>query len=147
MGLPSNSFLFGKLGPQHVGWPCLPLAGGRGVGGYAMCVHGSPLVPLPPSVPHWVISVLGQTAGSHLPDLTRAQEVRREAASALWRDLTGFPQPGDFLGFWRGKGRPQRQAGGDLRQASPELGSPTGNRSRNLPCFSVRCQEYHLKSN
>lgn len=45
-----------------------------------MCIHGSPLAPLPPSVPHWVISVLGQIAGSHLPDLAGAREVRKEVA-------------------------------------------------------------------
>lgn len=64
-----------------------------------------------------------------------------------WGDLTRFPQPGKLLTFWRSEEGPQRQAGGTLGQASPELGSPTGNCSGNLPCFSFHYEECHLKSN
>lgn len=51
----------------------------------------TPPGPLPPSVPHRVLSALSQTAGSRLPEPARAQEVKREAALCpVGRGLTGI---------------------------------------------------------
>lgn len=65
-----------------------------------LCVSGvgNTSCSLGPSLPNWVISAFGITAGFHLSNPARAWEVSMSPAGEPPRQ--GFQQPGKLLGSW-----------------------------------------------